>query len=293
MDIRKVLGLAGLGLAVGLVGCGDDDNGVVNPFLELPQTMVDGAPANYGCLGSPTAPATGEERTFTLIIRDFQSGDRVPGICVNFYGDNNVPETDECGGAMTDAEGELEVTNNGGWFAYRLFETATTMGVVQRNVLSAEEGGTQGGNSVAKTTAGLLPGLLGRQRDEGTSVFAGSVYDCDGETVEGAGVGVARGGSMIPEGPGSRDPMYAYFGTSSLPDGNQPYTNTNGLFLAINMPVNTPGEMVQVVACGKPDGTNLEIIGCEETRSFADTVNIVSPFPRRADGPNCPDICND
>jgi hypothetical protein len=98
---------------------------------------------------------------------------------------------------------------------------------------------------------------------------------------------------MIPEGPGARDPLYAYFSEANLPDGSQPHTNTNGLYLAINMPVNTPGEMVQLVGCGKPDGSNLEVIGCEETRSFADTVNIVSLYPTRADGPNCPDICND
>jgi hypothetical protein len=241
--------------------------------------------ADYGCLGLNTAPTTGEQRTFTLVIRDFQTGSRVAGLCVNVYPDNHVPASDTCSGVVTDAEGEVQVTNHGGWFAYRLFPTATTMGVVQRNVMSGEAGASVGGNSVSTTTAGLLAGLVGRQRAEGTAAFVGTIYDCKGDPVQGAEVQVAYGDSIVAEGPGSRDPMYAYFSSSNLPDANQPHTNSNGLFMAINIPVPTQGEVSQLIGCGKVDGQNVEVLGAEETPTFADTYNIVSLYPRRADGP--------
>jgi hypothetical protein len=258
---------------------------MAEPFVDLPPLTADGLPANHACLGLPTAPPTGEERTFTLVIRDFQTRNVVPGLCVNVYPDNNVPASDTCSGVMTDAEGEVQVTNEGGWFAYRLFPTATTMGVVQRNLMSGEAGASVGGTSVSTTTAGLLPGLVGRQRAEGSAAFLGAVHDCNGATVQGAGIRVARGGSVVAEGPGSRDPMYAYFSDTPLPDGMRSYTNSNGLFVAINIPVPTQGEGAQLIGCGKVDGQNVEVIAAEETRSFADTYNISFLFPLRSDGP--------
>jgi hypothetical protein len=302
MDMRKVLGLAGLGLAVGLVGCGSDGNGASRDasaddaggeFDNLPQLIVAEAPADFDCERSE--PEGGADVTFTLKIRDFQTNVEVPGTCVNVYPDNVVPTSDTCGGVMTDANGDVEVTAPaGGWFAYRLFPVAgSTMGVVQRNVVAASEAGaTVTGNSVSETTASLLPGLLGRQRLGGAAIFAGAVYDCSNRTVEGAAFRVVRNNAALPAGPGATDPMYAYFSSASLPDVNQRYTNTNGLFLAINMPIGTPGEMVQLVSCGRKDGTTVSRLGVEETRSFADTVNIVSLYPERTDGPDPDYHCN-
>jgi hypothetical protein len=303
MDIRKQLGIAALGLTMALIGCGDDDNGNGGPtdagpgddgFEALPALMAGGEPADYTCLGERTAPETGDSSTFTLEVRDFQTGDPVPGVCVNMYSDNQVPESDTCGGNMTDEAGNIELTDpDGGWFAYRIFPTATNLGVVQVNNATPADGGSADGNSVSTTTASLIPGLLGRSRDEDAAIFSGALYDCNNATVEGGAFRVLQGGSVVPEGPLAEDAMYAYFGGSDLPSPDQPYTNTNGLYLGINIPVQTEGEVVQLVACGKPDGENLEVLGCEETRSFANTVNILSLFPTRSDGPSCPDICNE
>jgi hypothetical protein len=304
MNFRKLLGATAVGLAIAMVGCGDDDNGPVNGddaavadgFEALPQLRKsDGETnANYACLGDRTAPEGNEDSTFTLEVRDFQTGAAVPGVCVNFYPDNVVPVQDECGGTMTDGDGNIEglTDPDGGWFAYRIFPTDTTLGVVQVNVDTPADGGSTTGNSVSETTAGLIPGLLGRSRAAGRAIFSGALYDCDNSTVEGGALRVLRGGSVIPEGTGSQDTAYAYFGATDLPDPGQEYTNTNGLYLGLNVPVETPGETVQMVACGKPDGENLEVLGCEETISFPDTVNILSLYPTRADGPSCSDICS-
>jgi hypothetical protein len=264
---------------------GADSSTEPGPFADLPQLTVDGSPADYGCLGMPTAPPTGAQRTFTLVFEDFQTGARVPNLCVNVYPDNNVPASDTCSGVVTDEEGEVEVTTNGGWFAYRLFPTVDTMGVVQRNVMSGEAGASVGGNSVSTTAANLLAGILGRQRDEGSAAFAGTVYDCNGAPVQGAGIRVTRGGSVVAEGPGVHDPMYAYFSEGNLPDGNQPHTNSNGLFIALNIPVIQQGEVSQLIGCGKVDGQSVEVIGAEESPTFADTYSILSLHPRRSDGP--------
>jgi hypothetical protein len=50
--------------------------------------------------------------------------------------------------------------------------------------------------------------------------------------------------------------------------------------------------MVQLVSCGRKDGTTVSRLGVEETRSFADTVNIVSLYPERTDGPDPDYHCN-
>ncbi|MFW6067256.1 MAG: hypothetical protein ACOC97_02880 [Myxococcota bacterium] len=295
MDARKILGFAVLALGVGLGGCGDDGNGDGDGdagtgngggATPLPEQLSkgEGGDAVYTC--EPSAPPTGDSRTFTLAVEDFETGAPVPDVCVNFYGDNQVPVSDTCGGTTTDASGEIEVTDpDGSYYAYRIFEEAgTNVGVVQRNEEAPDEGGTAVGNSVSASTAGLIPGVLGVQQDPEDAIFAGTVVDCDGDVVEGAGMRVVRNGEIIPEGTGSTDARYEYFDGEEFPMQGRDSTNTDGLFIGVNIPIESQGEEVLAIACGKVDGTP-ELIGCEETRSFANTVNIINLGPVREDGP--------
>jgi hypothetical protein len=220
------------------------------------------------------------------------SGDVIAGVCVNMYADNAVPEADGCGGSLTDGNGQIELTgSHGGWFAYQVFPAADRLRVVHTHLVTPGEGDVVRGYSVSDMTASLIVSLLVRQRDPEGALFTGTIRDCNGAPVEGATFRVVRGGSVVPEGVGSQDAMYAYFGGTGLPSPDQPYTNAEGQYIAINIPVEDQGEAVLLVACGKPDGETLEVIGCEGARSFSNTVHIADIGPTRDDGLTCPDVC--
>jgi hypothetical protein len=264
-------------------------------FADLPPLSTAEGPADYTCMGDWGAPGPADEVTFFLEVRDFLYGDTISNICVNVYADNSVPQGDACGGVTTDASGRVEVTTNGAWFAYRLFpsEDEEYMGSVQVNVPSPGPGGTVVGAAVSEAMRTTVPALLGRQYDADNAYLSGSLYDCQEDYVGGGVVRVVRDGAVLPTGAGATDLTYSYFGDALYPDNNRTSTNaSNGLYLAFNVPVQAEGERVQVVACGKPDGETVEMIGCEEVSVFSDTVNILSLHPTRADGPACPDICS-
>lgn len=311
MNTRKKLCLAALVISVGLTGCSDDGNG--NPvdggnadtgnggdggggdggggggLLDgVPDATTPSGAADYACNGDETAPATGSSTDFTLNFDDF-GGMTAPGsICVSFYDDNMIPMSDSCAasGQMTDTMGALSVTDpDASWYAYRVYPSTTTLGVIQKNEAAPASGGSADAYTVSPTTAQLIPGILGLSQDPADGIFAGAVSDCNGDLVNGAVFRVVKGGTIIPEGPMQADAHYEYFnGTGDLPQAGQDYTNDDGQFLGANIPVGTEGEQVELIACANVGGTPT-LIGCEETRAFAGYVNIVNLGPLRSDGP--------
>jgi hypothetical protein len=230
---------------------------------------------------------------FTLVIRDFQTNEPL-STCLSYYADNQVPVSDTCGTTMTNASGEVVLPLFGhDWFAHRLYATVNRLGWLRSNRPTPSPGASLVDYSVSYTTASTITGLLGRTYTTGTATFLGVVEDAAGSPLQGAIVRAVRAGQVTPiaEGATASDPMYAYFGSDNLPSSTEPYTNTNGLYIAINMPVLQSGEVVQLVACGTPGGETWEVIGCEETRVFPDTYHHVALPPTRAGGPTCPSVC--
>ncbi|MFW5925939.1 MAG: hypothetical protein ACOCV4_07215 [Myxococcota bacterium] len=293
MTRRKMLGVAVLASSIGWMGCGDDNGGGGGGDGPIALEKGDtGMAANYAC--EPTAPDAGGEVAFTLEVRDFEMGFPVIGACVNFYGDNVVPMNDTCGETFTDADGNIEVVDpDGGWYGYRIFEGENAdegqewVGTVQTNEEAPGDGGSATGNSVSQNTIGLIPVVLGLTQDPEDAVVSGTVQDCDGDPIAGAAVRVVRGGEVIPPMSGAADAHYEYFNGDEFPQQGRSATNTDGLYIGVNIPIDTEGEEVLVVSCGQEEG----LLGCESIRAFRNTVNIINVGPERSDGPaGCADL---
>jgi hypothetical protein len=292
-------------VAASLCGCSSDDNQTrIPPAGDASTDDATIPPAGDAAAEDATPPpvtdasmgdATAEpSRQFTLVVRDLQTGERVPGACLSYYADNDVPASDSCGSTVTDGQGEVVLPlSDHTRFAYRVYPATHRLGWLESNVPTPEPGATVDGRSISSTAASVFAGLLGRTYNEGTATFLGTVRDAEGSPLQGVVVRAVRSGetTAIPSGLGSTDAMYGYFSAVGLPDGDQPHTNTNGRFVAINMPVLEPGEVVRLVACGPSEGDSREVIGCEETRVFPDTYHRVDLPPTRLDGPTCPDVC--
>lgn len=303
--------------ALGAPGCGGGggggatdggtDGGGGGTFANLPVTdactatdtggnCTSHVATDYSC--SPSAPAAGSSFTFTLHIADFADPTMAAqSVCVNVYTDNVIPQSDSCGSTMTDSNGNITVTDtDGGWFAYRIFGDSNVLGLVQKNIEDPGPTDVPGvggctapcilGDSVSNGTAAAIQLVLGLQQNSAAAIFAGTVMDCTGNPVRGAAVRVVRGGAIVPAETTATGAHYEYFdGTGMIPVAGQDSTNSDGLYIGVNIPVSQPGEQVLLIACGKPVAGQPQLLGCEETRSFANTVNVVDLGPVRSDAP--------
>lgn len=319
----KGLGAAALGLACAAAGCGGSGGGTdaavgVDAFsmpgsdaggglaIDLPIAttgeMGDGVP-DWTCRGSRTAPTAGAAIDVGFRLAVFgQDGQVARQTRVWFFPDNVIQ--DSCGSGCqeltTGDDGRFSpvMVNAGSWYAYRVFEntrggtaaTRYTDSVQYNEVAPTSAGGEIEGNAVAFSTIELIPLSLGLEREVGTTILAGRVQDCAGTDVGGAVVRAFRGdGSEIVDAglETSIGPHYRYFrriGDDSNPSNEQPYTNYEGLYASINMPVEAG--LIRVEAWGRRDGDAMPVLlGCEGIRTLADGVSIINIQPLRNDYP--------
>lgn len=178
-------------------------------------------------------------------VADFQTDDAVPDATVQVW------TSDDIGGAnpsvtQADADGRFEAEAVSCTpFAYGTStppewdETVDTYEVHQ--VYGYADNGTTPAtfNSVSQATSQLIPALIGVSWDETTAVIAGTAYDCTETPIQYAQVFLHDGNGNVPA---SGDIYYfSESGGTSLPTdkASQPYTNTNGLWVAINVPAGT------------------------------------------------------
>lgn len=306
-------------LALG-VGCGDDDGDTTdtmtgddlgpggNPFQPPglpPASLGEGgvgdptaettSPADFACLGSRTEPAGGDDKMFTLQIREFNSDMAFEGLDVCFFPDNEV-SLDSCTGDMltTDASGNVSVTApEGGWYAYRVFPNE--MGSASTNIQDSVQinepvptGDTSDANSVSEATLGLIPVVLGFSAADDTALIAGTVQDCAEDPVYGAVVRMYdASGALIEETPAATTPKYRYFDGDNFPSPDNQWTHVDGLYAAGNIPVPAGGTTITVEVWGELDG-EFQVIGCEEVPALQNAISIINVGPLRSDGPTCP-----
>ena len=101
---------------------------------------------------------------------------------------------------------------------------------------------------------------------------------------------------MFSEGPtetfiadaGTRTgPGYRYFNGDGFPDGDQGYTNVDGLFAAANLPVAAPLRVEAWYNAGTATAPVPTLWGCERIRVFPNGVTIVNIRPKRMDITGC------
>ncbi|MBK8169900.1 MAG: hypothetical protein IPK60_06110 [Sandaracinaceae bacterium] len=310
------LSLTSLAVALLLAACGGEDppgNTVdagpemLDPVAAYTREGV-AATLDLSCQGVATAPPTdGAATSFTLLTKDYQTGDSLTNIGINFYPDNDVPADLSCAGSCVSgtsaANSQIPATGNlGAWFAYHapgrdcdamptLCSNAATTPVttVQYNIPVPAEAETHNANVVSLATLNLIPSVLGVSRQGGTGLIAGAFLDCQEHVLSNMQVRVYRpDGTFIVAPPAAHtSPAYRYFDGNNNPDATQKHTNEDGLFGALNMPVPTDGAEIRIEGWGNVDG-ELHMISCENARIFADGVTIMNVRPDRADGPsNC------
>jgi hypothetical protein len=243
-------------LALPLAACGGDDPPIdparcdveggeacfVAPTKGL-TVYVEGVPqpANLSC-GAPTIQTSTMAITVSGRVDDFQTGNAVPNAHVDvwtsitdFAGTAPVATTQAGSDGMYSIEVPSGAPSRLQWRT-RHPEALDTYGLNARiNVDNATV--TQNRGSVSITTANALPAFIGVTRTEGLGVLAGTAADCDGRDLEHAvaTVSTTSGTPTFVEG---AQMYYFSAGGTTLPvkRNRQEATNTNGLFVAIEIP---------------------------------------------------------
>lgn len=246
-------------------------------------TCFDGT--NWGLGRVADSAKVGATVTLAGVIEDFQSGDAVEGGAQldMWFGDNisGTPDIRDVADAST---GRLTVDAPACQpTAYKTYtpadweETVDTYEVHQ--VYGADETSATW-NSVSVTTSRLIPSLLGLEWTEGTGIIAGTAYDCNENGIEKAQVYIHDDAGNAP------DTMQIRYFANNLPNANQPYTNTDGLWSAINVP---PGEFT--VEMWVSDNGTLTLLGATRLSITPDSVNISNIYTGIEDGIYLPDSC--
>lgn len=258
-------------------------------------TCFDGT--NWG-LGQVVDPSCIGPITLNGVVEDFQSGDPVPDCDLAIWDDDDIGGSPTAT-TQTDASGSFSVAiQSCSPMAYRSStppeweQTKDTYEV--HKTYGWEAGGTTSDiwNSVSDATSRLIPSLIGVEWDTSTAVIAGTAYDCNQDGLANVQVYVHDGAGNEPVHTDDNPFGIYYFSDSDLPTSNasQPWTNENGLWVAINIPV---GDWV--VEVWGWDGTQHVKLGATTLNIQAGSVNISNIFIGIEDGiwypPSCLSAC--
>ncbi len=227
-------------------------------------------------------------------IEDFQTGDSVPEATVRLWTSDSLS-----GGASetatADGDGNFTLAEAlactpmayGTSTPPEWEETKDTYEVHQ--VFGYDGSGTSDElfNSVSVSTSKLIPSLIGVEWDEETTgIIAGTAYDCDVNPVQYAQIYIHdAAGAPPPTG----DVFYfSHSGDVDLPTDkeSQPYTNTNGLWVVINIPAGT-----WTVEQWGFDGNGYVLMGATQLDIEARSVNISNIYTGISDGIWYPGSC--
>lgn len=122
--------------------------------------------------------------------------------------------------------------------------------------------------AITKLTQRLIPTVAGVPMPTAKeAVLAGEIQDCSGKQIEGAHISL----SVLPT-------KTAYFnGNGSNPDPNQKWTNTDGIYVALNIPVTAPGDVV-FRAVAKVGGKQV-VVGSFKAKIFEGAASILTTRP--------------
>lgn len=223
---------------------GGDDTGsgpatfvvdVTTPWVGNTDTCIDGQNQQV----DPSCQATQE---IAGTIEDFQSGDAVPDATFEVWFSDDLSGTAD---VISVADGDGHVTFDAPVCTPIAYGTSTPPEWQETKdtfeVHQVFGYGTDGEtfNSVSESTSRLIPSLIGVEWDQTKAIIAGTAYDCDTEPLQYTQIYVHDDSGNPP----STGDVY-YFsesGGTSLPTDHesQPYTNTNGLWVVMNIPAGT------------------------------------------------------
>ncbi|MFT5683547.1 MAG: hypothetical protein ACI8RZ_004479 [Myxococcota bacterium] len=300
-------GLAALLLA----GCGDketttaDDTGTettedrFSEFVYVTDAAsgdFTGFESGYTDAWLPQAVDSAKQVTVSMTgdVEDFESGDEVKDATVEIF-HNNDPTGTPDQTLLSDDSGEI---TGGEWpvctpVAYSTFtdpdlnDTKVTFQVNEVYGYSEEKKG--GGasavnvqlNSVSSSTYQVIPSLLGVSPDTDKGIVAGTVYDVNGDPVEGAQVVAVDSSGNIP------DTLVVKYFVDDFPNRDQEWTSADGLFVMVNVPT---GDWSLEAYISDGAGGHL-LMGATNVNVIADSINISSVYIGYGDGISYPSSC--
>lgn len=219
-------------------------------------------------------------------VSDFQTDENVEGASVDFWSNDDI-NTSSSLSIETDSNGDGVATLPSctpiGYMTSTPPEwqdTVNTYEVHQVYEWDASGATSDTWNSVSVATSKLIPSLLGLEWTPGTSLIAGTAYDCGGEPIQHAQVYIHDADGNIPA-----DISIRYF-DNSLPNSDQPDTNDDGLWSAVNIP---PGEWT--VEMWVYNGSELQLLGATNLTMVPDSVVISNIYTGIEDGVYLPASC--
>lgn len=221
---------------------------VTKAYNEVDGEWVEVGDANWDCLNTPTDDvASTVAITITGTITDFQEGTPVANATVTAYGDVDFasPGLTTANG---DADGNYSLVLPAGQtrVAYKTHAPDVGFDTYLLNQYNDPNDDAQSEdlNSVSYLTGNAIPAFVGVQRTEGTGVLAGAIRDCDGNEVANA-VATVSSTAGTPEHLEGAVTFYFSAGSTSLPVRltQQPTTNTDGLFVVLQLPPAATGYM--------------------------------------------------
>ncbi|MFZ5476080.1 MAG: hypothetical protein ACOZNI_04840 [Myxococcota bacterium] len=267
------------------------DERAFTDFVDVETNYVAGDTSCYaGTLGTETPdPTCVTEAEVSGVVEDFQEGEGVPDITVQVWNDDDISgsasattQADESGNFST----TIPVCQPFGYGTSTPPEWEETKDTYEVHQIYGPGVDDVVFNSVSFATSRLIPGLIGVEWDESTGIIAGAVYDCNEDPVQYAQVFFHDGSGAVPS---VGDVFYfSITGDTELPTSreNQAYTNTNGLWVAVNVPA---GDW-QVEAYGW-DGSQHVMLGATQLTIKAGSVNISNIYMGISDGLSYPDSC--
>ena len=294
-------------LALGFVACTDgngtdtDDDSDTTAINETPQETTDRQFSEMitldtsAIVGDGQCWATGDawltqtvdialqvDEDRVALVADFQSDDAVPGATLSIY------DNDDLSGVadtiiVTDTGGEAEITAPScSPIGVKVIKEGTKDTYESHQIfepIAVNDDGTV--NSVSVATFTLIPALLGVSVDSDKSVVAGTVYDCNGDPIEGAQVVLRDADGNIPF-----SLVMNYF-VEDFPDRDQIGTSPDGLWIAINVP-----DGVWTAEAYISDGAGgHEMVGTTELTAFPNTIGISNIYWGYDGGIRYPDSC--
>ena len=262
-------------------------------------TWMELGPADLSCLNTPSADvATSVSVTLNAVVKDFQSGNAVPGASVEIFPEQK--HTMPFGPAVVaDSMANLTLTIPTGTkrFGYKMTSSSSLPTFLLNQTVKSDVAVQPEGTcdptpcrtkiqSVSNATAATLPALIGQTRTVGTGVVAGALRDCQRREISGFIATMSSTPAMANTVPGADS--YYFSSEVGLPvhHNKQAYASADGLFMIIEIPSTSPTGYVQMwgfptdadLAMGK---AGLKLIAELQVPVLSDTVITGSYEPLR------------
>jgi hypothetical protein len=253
-------------IALASDACGGGDGGeqqdLPNPGFAVPEITTaafsqsdDGGweevgPADWSCLGTPS----GDEPTtvpmdIVGVVRDFQTGDEVGDAAVSLFAGTDLAGT-PIDAATSDVYGSYALELPAGHERVSFLSAADgylPTYLVNQYFDPSGDARSVDLEPISLTLANALPAFIDRERTLGKGVLAGAIRDCAHHEVSGA-IATVSSTSAVADHVDGAATYYFSAASTSLPErlSLQPYTNSDGLFMVIELSPSSADLYLQV-----------------------------------------------